>query len=154
MSREETEDKKYKIQCKCVEWFRSKYPHYVLFSTMNNTASARWKYYEKSGLYRGVADLILVADGKVLFINIQQNYAPQSAYQNKFADKVQSLGYPFRTVRCLETFQECVIVWLLGGDVGKVPDYWLYEKKRRTKHCEVSYVETRGCKKRSFKYND
>lgn len=122
------------LQVECVEWFRRMYPHYIIFSTNNEAVRMNVKYYEESGMYRGISDLIVVAPQGVLFIELKIEFNKLCDFQLKCQEKLQAMGYVYRAVYCLDTFKDCVMTFLAGGDVMAVPEY---DKLRRRRRSEV-----------------
>ncbi|WP_459187253.1 VRR-NUC domain-containing protein [Parabacteroides sp. APC149_11_2_Y6] len=87
-----------RIQRACVEYFRYKYPKYLIFSVPNgglrNKITAR--ILKAEGALAGVSDLIVVLPGKVVFIEIKTQKGKQSQKQKDFEYKIGTLcGYYF-----------------------------------------------------------
>ena len=119
----EYETDKMFLQCQCVEWFRSKYPDYLIFSTNNEATRRHTAFWDKSGFVSGLADLVIVTDRGVLFILVRTNKHPRKDHEIKFRQKVEMLGYKYRCIKSLQTFQDVVITFLLGGDVSRCVEY-------------------------------
>lgn len=111
------------LQCNCVEWFRSKYPDYMIFSTNNEATRRHTEYWEKSGFVPGLADLVIMTDRGILFILVRTNNKPRKDHEVKFKRKVELLGHTYRCIKSLQTFQDVVITFLAGGDVSKCIEY-------------------------------
>ena len=117
------ENDKMFLQCQCVEWFRSKYPDYLIFSTNNEATRRHTAFWDKSGYVDGLADLVIVTDRGVLFVLVRANKHPRKEKEVKFRQKVEMLGYKYRCIKSLQTFQDVVITFLLGGDVSRCVEY-------------------------------
>lgn len=121
------------LQCNCVEWFRQKYPDYMIISTNNEATRRHTTFWEASGLVRGMADLIIMTDRGILFILVRTDNAPRKEHELKFRRKVEMLGHTYRTIKSLQTFQDVVITFLAGGDVSRCIEYNDLTQKVRTK---------------------
>ena len=58
-----------------------------------------------TGLLSGVSDLIVILDGRVLFVEVKNEKGKQSEKQIKFESQVESLGYKYHLIRTLEEFK-------------------------------------------------
>lgn len=121
------------LQVECVEWFRTMYPHYIIFSTNNEAVRMNAQYFEECGMYRGLSDLVVVAPQGVLFIELKIEFNKMKDYQLKCQEKLQAMGYVYRAVYCLDTFKDCVMTFLAGKDVMAVPEYDKLRRRRREK---------------------
>lgn len=83
------------IQGQCVEWFRWKYPDYLMFSVPNESAYKRSSYFSSLGMLNGVSDTIVVLPEKVLFVEFKTPKGKQRPEQVDFEKKVEGLGYSF-----------------------------------------------------------
>lgn len=101
------------LQHKAMEWFYSQYPDYCFISTHNESAYKSKEKYKYTGLYIGVADVIIIIPNKVLFIEFK---APKphtshiSREQKDFEHKVKWLISNDSHLYCydLETFKEFI----------------------------------------------
>lgn len=123
---------KMSLQCQCVEWFRSKYPDYLIFSSNNEATRRHTELWTKSGFVRGLADLVVVTDRGVLFILVRTNNHPRKEHEVRFRQKVEMLGCKYRCIKSLQTFQDVVITFLAGGDVSRCIEYKDLTQKCRT----------------------
>lgn len=112
------------IQCQCVKLFRMLYPEYALCffavpngSTRNKIEAARLK---NEGVTSGVSDTLLLVsrygyhglciefkrDDVTLGTNgkIRHNRTYQSASQKEWQKTVESQGYKYAIVRCVDEF--------------------------------------------------
>ena len=98
------------IQEACVNWFRYAYPNYVIFSvpnggTRNVREAAQLK---KEGALAGVADLIIVIEGAVLFVEMKTKGNKQQDSQILFQMKIERLGHTYVVCHNLQEFQLAV----------------------------------------------
>lgn len=102
------------IQQACVEWFRWMYSDYIIFSVPNGGSrnSREASNMKKEGLLPGVSDLIVVADGKVLFVEMKAGKNGQQQTQKDFQKKVESLGFKYVVCRSLDEFIAAIEEWL------------------------------------------
>lgn len=102
------------IQQSCVSWFRYEYPMYIIFSVPNggsrNVVEAA--NLKKEGALAGVSDLIVVADHKVLFVEMKAGKGRQQATQKEFQHRVEVLGHRYVVCRSLEDFMNAIKEWL------------------------------------------
>lgn len=54
------------------------------------------------GCHRGISDLIVVKDGRVVFLECKTAKGKQSEHQRKFQAEVEARGGEYRIARCLE----------------------------------------------------
>lgn len=102
------------IQIECVKLFRLFYPKYMIFSVPNGGArsSIEAAILSAEGVMPGLSDLIAVAEGKILFIEMKAPQGRQSRYQREFQVKVEKLGFQYRICRSVADFEETVKKWL------------------------------------------
>lgn len=101
------------IQQKCVIWFRNNYglkthnPRYILFSVPNSGKDAKEQTYKKAtGMLSGVSDLILLMpNGKTIFIEMKTEKGTQSDSQKEFESAVKALDFQYIVCRSFEQFQ-------------------------------------------------
>lgn len=103
-----------RLQQSCVEWFRYAYPHYLCFAvpnggTRNVREAASMK---REGVMAGVADLIVVAERAVLFIEMKVGKNKQQESQKAFQKAVERLGHTYVVCHSLKEFQLTVERWL------------------------------------------
>lgn len=97
--------KECEIQGRCVEWFRSNFPEWLIFSVPNEAAFKRKQYFDSLGLLNGVSDTIAVKEGEVLFIEFKRDGGKQSNEQKLFQQKVEALGHRYYVVYSLDEFK-------------------------------------------------
>lgn len=61
-----------------------------------------------TGLLSGVSDLIVVLEGKVLFVEVKNEKGKQSPKQKIFQSQVENLGFKYYLVRNLKDFKEII----------------------------------------------
>ena len=105
-----------KIQQMCVCWFRNNYQRKgvdkgIIFSVPNERAGGymAMKDLLLTGLLSGVSDLIVILQGKVLFIEVKNATGKQSPNQIKFQKQVENLGFNYYLVRDLESFKNIIL---------------------------------------------
>lgn len=96
------------IQHDCVEWFRTAYPNFIVFSVPNEAARTRSSYYSYSGMTKGAPDLVLVMYGRVVFVEMKTRYGKVRPEQVEFGERCAELGVPYHICRSLEDFQKVV----------------------------------------------
>jgi hypothetical protein len=99
-----------KIQINAIKWFRYRYPKYICFSVPNggvrNITNAR--ILKAEGVLAGVSDLIIVAEKKVVFIEIKTRVGRQNDTQKSFQHDVERLGFQYFVCRSFDEFKETV----------------------------------------------
>lgn len=102
------------IQRQMVAWFRLQYPRYIIAAVPNggqrNALEA--KIMKGEGVLAGFADLVIIADRSVLFIEVKTKDGRQSELQKKFQTNVERLGFQYFVCRSLQDFQLTVEKWL------------------------------------------
>ena len=78
----------------------------IYFFAINNemagwgkNAMIRTKYFVSMGLRAGASDLVLVLQGKVIFLEVKTETGRLSANQRAFRNMVESLGHRYEVVR-------------------------------------------------------
>ena len=109
------------IQGQCVAWFRNNYQRKgvdkgLIFSVPNEAWAkmgkikfAIYKTLMLTGRLPGASDLIVVLQGKVLFIEMKDHKGTQSDKQIKFQKQVENLGFPYYLVRTQKEFKNIII---------------------------------------------
>jgi hypothetical protein len=83
---------------------------WLIFSVPNERSDFRELARLKStGLTTGVSDMILVTPEKVFFIEVKNAKGKQSEDQEKFQNRVESMGYSYFLVRSLQEFKQSII---------------------------------------------
>lgn len=98
------------IQVACVSWFRMAYPEYLCFSVPNGGSrnAIEAANLKREGALAGVADLIIVIQSKVIFIEMKASKGRQSERQQAFEKKVKALGFDYIICRSLNDFISAV----------------------------------------------
>lgn len=102
------ETPEYILQCCCVAWFKRNYPDYLIFSVPNESTHRQSTYYAKSGVLKGVSDLIIVLSQKVIFVELKSEKGYQRPEQKAFQSKIESLQQSYFLCRTLEDFQNII----------------------------------------------
>ena len=102
------------IQTACVSWFRIAHPECIIFACPNGGSRNRLEAInmKRSGVLAGVADLIIVADRAVLFVEMKTKKGRQEESQKVFQSNVERLGFEYKICRSLVDFQLSVESWL------------------------------------------
>lgn len=94
------------IQQACVRYFRLKYPKYLCFSVPNggSRSAITGAILKAEGAMAGVSDLVIVADGRVAFVEMKTGKGRQQDTQKIFQGNVERLGHPYFICRSLDEF--------------------------------------------------
>jgi tellurite resistance-related uncharacterized protein len=96
-----------------VEWFKNTFclkhhkPRYEIFSVPNE-ATYKNNQFKATGVRAGVSDLIIVLDGKVLFVELKDGNNTQSEEQIDFENLVTNLNHKYYLVRSLDQFKTII----------------------------------------------
>lgn len=103
-----------KIQQGMVQWFRAQYPRYICAAIPNggfrNPHEAA--IMRSEGVLAGFSDLIVIAEGNVLFVEVKAAKGKQSPKQEVFQADVERLGFQYSVCRSLDDFRFTVMRWL------------------------------------------
>ncbi len=101
------------LQALCVKWFRLRFRHYIIFAVPNGGSRNRLEAFnlKVSGVLAGVADLIIVGNKKVLFVEMKYKKGTQQDTQKQFQQRVEELGHRYVLCRSFEQFKEEVEQW-------------------------------------------
>jgi hypothetical protein len=99
------------LQTSCVKWFRLQYPNLVIYAVPNggsrNVREAQ--RLKAEGVLAGVADLvIMLPQGKSLYIEMKVKGNRQTANQKDFQNKAITLGHTYAVCYTFEEFQKLV----------------------------------------------
>ena len=97
-----------KIQQEIVIWYRNNNlnNNNIIFSVPNEGKNAKEQMFKKAtGLMSGISDLIVINNGKVLFIECKDSKGKQSDKQKDFQNIVELQGFEYHLVRSLEEFK-------------------------------------------------
>ena len=102
------------IQRQMVGWFRLQYPHLVIAAIPNGGQRSKVEasIMKGEGVLAGFSDLIIIASGNVLFVEVKTKDGRQSEPQKKFQSDVERLGFQYTVCRSLKDFQLTVEKWL------------------------------------------
>ena len=97
------------IQQSVVQWFRMKYPNYIIAAVPNggfrNAREAA--IMQREGVLAGFADLIIISKQNILFLELKTPIGVLSKKQKEFQQKVNNLGFQYVVCR---SFEQVVIV--------------------------------------------
>ena len=95
------------IQEACVKWFRYAYPNYIIFAVPNGgTRNGREAVQlKREGALAGVADLVIVIEGAVLFVEMKTKNNKQQESQKVFQKNVERLRHQYVVCHSLQEFQ-------------------------------------------------
>ena len=99
------------LQTACVRWFRLQYPDLIIYAVPNggsrNVREAQ--RLKAEGVLAGVADLVvLLPQGKSLYIEMKVKGNRQTDNQKAFQDKAITLGHPYTVCYSFEEFKVAV----------------------------------------------
>lgn len=102
------------IQQSCVRWFRYAFPHYIILSVPNGGSrnvieAANLKM---EGALAGASDLMVIAERRVLFIEMKKPGGRQQQTQKEFQRRVEVLGHKYVVCYSLDDFMQKVKEWL------------------------------------------
>ena len=107
------------LQPACVRWCRYQYPHLVI-SAVPNGGSRNVREAQRlkaEGVLAGVADLVvLLTQGKSLYIEMKVKGNHQTQNQKDFQKKVIALGHTYAVCYTFEEFQKVVENYISVGD--------------------------------------
>jgi hypothetical protein len=95
------------LQQSIIIWFRNNYQMHgkgLIFSVANESTYKN-KTFKNTGTMPGVSDLIVVLNGKTIFIELKTETGIQSEKQKEFETKVKQLNQEYYLIRSLETFK-------------------------------------------------
>ena len=104
------------IQMECVRLFRLFYPWYLVFSVPNGgSRNAREAaILSAEGVMPGVSDLIVLAKGRVLFVEMKSPKGRQTRYQKEFQARVEDMGFKYAVCHSVKEFMDTVKLWING----------------------------------------
>lgn len=98
-----------KIQQECVMWYRNVWRKGLIFHVPNQGKNMQEQLKKKAiGMLPGVSDLVVIEDGRVLFIEMKDDTGTTSETQDRFKSNVERLGYRYEIVRSLEQFKQII----------------------------------------------
>lgn len=99
------------LQSKCYLWFHNTFPLWrkMLFHVDNNSWNAVIGARKKAlGVNSGVADLVLVLFGEVMWIEMKTIDGTQSDDQKEFQEKIERRGMKYVIIRTEQDFREII----------------------------------------------
>ena len=102
------------IQQSCVSWFKYAWQQYICFAVPNGGSrnAIEAANMKKEGVMAGVSDLIIIADHKILFVEMKTRKGRQQESQKAFQRKVEQLGFKYVVCHSLDEFMIAVNGWL------------------------------------------
>ena len=103
-----------RIQADCVRWYRNSFclrhynPRCMIFSVPNESNGSKAMKLIQTGLYPGVADLVICHRTRWLFVEVKTPTGIQSAKQRLFQEHCKQMNIQYELVRSLEDFQEII----------------------------------------------
>lgn len=116
------------IQATCVEWFRIKYPHLLIFSVPNGarTSMSVAVRLKRTGLLRGIPDLIITTGipGKLIFIEMKTKKTKPSSGQLQVHQKLRFLGFVVEVCHSFDQFQSVILNHLSSSPTQEQASYF------------------------------
>lgn len=103
------------LQASCFQWFHNTFPsqRQMLFHVQNKARNAiEGNKFKALGVVKGVSDLILIVNFRVLFIELKTENGVQTPEQSQFQAKVIQRGHEYFIVRTLSEFQNLIAAYL------------------------------------------
>lgn len=97
------------LQIECINWFRNHYKNALIFSIPNEFARKEMEAAKPMGLLKGASDIIIVINGKVLFIEFKSDTGTLTREQKTFQHKVEQNGFNYFIIRDITTFKNVII---------------------------------------------
>ena len=102
------------IQQAVVKWFRMQYPRFIIAAVPNggfrNAREAA--IMQREGVLAGFADLVVLAQRNVLFLEMKTTKGKQSDKQKEFQNKVSKLGFEYIVCRSFGQARLAIERWL------------------------------------------
>lgn len=102
------------IQQSVVQWFRIKYPNYIIAAVPNggfrNAREAA--IMQREGVLAGFADLIIIAKQNILFLELKTPIGVLSKKQKEFQEKVNNLGFQYVVCRSFDQAVMVIVSWI------------------------------------------
>lgn len=102
------------IQQSVVQWFRMKYPNYIIAAVPNggfrNAREAA--IMQREGVLAGFADLIIISKQNILFLELKTPIGVLSKKQKEFQQKVNNLGFQYVVCRSFDQAVMVIVSWI------------------------------------------
>lgn len=102
------------IQQSVVQWFRMKYPNYIIAAVPNggfrNAREAA--IMQREGVLAGFADLIIISKQHILFLELKTPIGVLSKKQKEFQKKVNNLGFQYVVCRSFDQAVMVIVSWI------------------------------------------
>ena len=100
------------IQRECIKWFRLRFkePKYLIFAVPNGGKRNRIEaaIMKAEGVRAGVADLIIISNHKLFFIEMKAAKTVQTETQIEFEKIVNRLGFDYYLCRSFDDFKNVI----------------------------------------------
>lgn len=99
-----------RIQQDCVKWYTNTYclAHHTPRNIIWHVPNQNQHKLTNIGVLAGVADLCLIHNGEVVFIEMKDHKGVASPAQLEFRDRVQNHGFKWFLCRSLEEFKSII----------------------------------------------
>ena len=98
------------LQQNIIIWYRNNYQMQgkgLIFSVANESTYKN-KTFKNTGTMAGVSDLIVVLNGKTIFVELKTEIGVQSEKQKIFESKIKELNQNYYLIRSLEQFKKII----------------------------------------------
>lgn len=98
------------LQQNIIIWYRNNYQMQgkgLIFSVANESTYKN-KTFKNTGTMSGVSDLIVVLNGKTIFVELKTEIGVQSEKQKIFESKIKELNQNYYLIRSLEQFKTII----------------------------------------------
>lgn len=101
-------EQEHNIQVACVNWFRYQFNNLLIYAVPNGgqrnaVVAAKLK---AEGAMAGVADLVIVAKDRHIYIEMKTPKGKQSELQVQFEQRVTALGHAYYVCHSIEEFMQ------------------------------------------------
>lgn len=102
------------IQQSVVQWFRMKYPNYIIAAVPNGgfRNSREAAIMQREGVLAGFADLIIISKQHILFLELKTPIGVLSKKQKEFQKKVNNLGFQYVVCRSFDQAVMVIVSWI------------------------------------------
>ena len=99
------------LQTSCVKWFRSQYPHLIIYAVPNGGSRniREAQRLKTEGVLAGVADLVIMfPQGKSLYIEMKVKGNKQTDNQKDFQKIAETLGHTYAVCYSFDEFKDII----------------------------------------------
>jgi hypothetical protein len=111
-----------RLQFECVMWFNHKYRHcghLVHVPNARQQEASRGAWWRGQGVVAGFPDLMCIADGRCVLIELKTATGKLSEVQKELHKSIIGLGTDVKVVRTLDEFQAVIEAFLGCEDLGQ-----------------------------------